>query len=254
MLRPSAPAGSSVNSSGPSADPVGGIAFRVEADRLSVDLAGAPPELGASIERYRTDWEASGRLVDSLLRLPYAEWVAAGRPTYPTREEDEETYWRSQWAASHDLMAVAQEQLAASNRTFRDTLDGLRSAVEQTRLVEATQQTSVQALEQAARQMTEGGRRVAAALDKQPEVITREEQLLVAQRQVVDKVAAVLEVILKRYSESLSSQSRDLADGWRQLAGEVKRTVEGASSTLAASVDELNETVTNLRKATGPRA
>jgi len=152
-----------------------------------------------------------------------------------------------------EVISRVQVELASANGTLRDTVTALATTFQQLKQSQTDQRATLQTLDQAARNLAEGGRRVGAVIEQQPAIIEREQHLLEAQRQAVDRVATVLDQMLKRYSDALSHQSTQLADSWGTLAQRVKQTVEAASLSLSESVDELNQTVRELKNG-GTRA
>ncbi len=199
--------------------------------------------------------EASHRTIQGVGDAASSQAQAIGQElaTFRQSASDSASQFEQRVQAYTDLMHKTQLDLATSNGTIRETLGLLVSAVQQTKQLQANQQAVFVAFERVAAQMVDGGRRMEAVVGKQPEVVAMEEHLVAVQREAVDRVAVVLDAMLKNYSNTLTKQSGDLAASWQQLASTVKNTVQQASVELADAVGGLDDSVKALKGILGPK-
>jgi hypothetical protein len=166
-------------------------------------------------------------------------------------------------AAANMGMQNVQARSEEFSKLMGKTQDGLRELTEQLRstaaqLVAATRSagdthdkakgTSTQ-MEEVARQMRETAKTFQALSQERQVAINREEHLLGVQRQALDEITPVLTGMTRVYEESVSRQVQALSGQWAQVMKQMESVAEKTSGELVQGVDELSDTVRDLKEA-----
>ncbi|AFE04995.1 hypothetical protein COCOR_03085 [Corallococcus coralloides DSM 2259] len=79
-------------------------------------------------------------------------------------------------------------------------------------------------------------------------VVRQEQTLLNAQREAVDRVGPVLNALTKTYEDSVSRQAQILSSQWTEVMHRLDSVVDRSSGELVQGVDDLTETVQQLKE------
>lgn len=146
-----------------------------------------------------------------------------------------------------ELMGKAQLSIAQVATGVNEATARLESVLEKAGAVQTTSQQAGSQFLDAARQVSEGARRIEGTLEKQTRFVDREEQLLSAQRAAAESLEKVLSGMLRNYEQAIAAQAKLLGDGWKALATDTEKIVSRTSDGLVDAVDELTQTVKDLQ-------
>ncbi|WP_246357473.1 hypothetical protein [Pyxidicoccus fallax] len=170
-------------------------------------------------------------------------------------------------AAANSNMHNVQAQSEEFSKLMGKTQDGLRELTEQLRntaaqLVAATRgasdthdkakNTSNQ-MEEVARRLSETANTYQLLSKERAAVTKQEENLLNAQRQALDQVTPVLTGLVRTYEEAVSRQSQALSSQWAKVMQQMESVVDRTSGELVQGVEDLNDTVKELKEALRPQ-
>ncbi|WP_244226893.1 hypothetical protein [Corallococcus aberystwythensis] len=79
-------------------------------------------------------------------------------------------------------------------------------------------------------------------------VVKQEETLLNAQREAVDRVGPMLNALTKNYEDSVTRQAQILSSQWTEVMHRLDSVVDRSSGELVQGVDDLTETVQQLKE------
>lgn len=162
--------------------------------------------------------------------------------------------------------AVDMSNVQAKSREFAaamgTTQDGLRKLTEQlgaaaSQLVSATREVEKNQgnVEKISLRMDDVATRLISAAssfhqlsEERKKVVEREESLLNAQRQALDRVDPVLKGLTRTYEESVSRQAQTLSGHWTTVTQQLSSVVERTSGELLQGVEDLTEVVEDLKK------
>lgn len=155
-------------------------------------------------------------------------------------------------AAFDRSMANAQAHLQTSTKALNDSIASISSLLKQAASTQDKTHLSLSQFGDAATKLSDAAKRIDASLAKQALVLEREEQLLVAQRDAVDKLEPALAQVFKTYESGLERQSAHLSASWTKLAEKTQKIVGTASDEFSESVQDLAKSLDDFRKAMRP--
>jgi archaellum component FlaC len=163
----------------------------------------------------------------------------------------------------HNVVARSEE----FSKVMGKTQDGLRELTEQLRntaaqLVSATRsagdthdkaKNASTQMEDVANQLRETAKTFQGLSQARQVAVNEEKSLLGVQREALDRVTPVLTGLAQTYEDAVSRQSQVLSSQWTKVVREMESVVDRTSGELLQGVEELNDTVRELKEILRPQ-
>lgn len=145
-------------------------------------------------------------------------------------------------------MGETQEGLRALTKQMGDTADKLAAASRGVGESHQRAGTVSVKMEEVAQRLIDTANAFQRLSQERSNVVKQEQTLLNAQREAVERVGPMLNALTRSYEDSVSRQAQILSSQWTEVMNRIDSVVDRSSGELVQGVDELTDTVQQLKE------